>query len=214
MTTWVKICGLTDAASVTAALDAGADAVGFVFQETSPRYVAPADAARFAAPARGRALIAAVIVAPDAARVAEIVDTLAPDVIQLYRGALAADARGSCELWRAFSIRGRDSLPDADAVADADRIVLDAPPPAGAERTGGGWGTVFDWSLLAGWVAPKPWILSGGLTPETVADAIVATGARAVDVSSGVEAAPGAKDPARIAAFIAAAKSGAPGAAA
>jgi phosphoribosylanthranilate isomerase len=206
MTTWVKICGLTDAASVDAALDAGADAVGFVVEPTSPRYVTPADAARLAAPARGRALVVALLVSPDAARVAEAVDALAPDALQVYGPPLAAGARPPCALWRAVSVRTRSDLPDAEAAVDADRLVLDTPPPAGAQRSGGGWGTNFDWTLLAGWTAPKPWILSGGLTPANVADAVARTGATAVDVSSGVETAPGVKDPTKIAAFIAAAK--------
>jgi phosphoribosylanthranilate isomerase len=212
--TFVKICGLTDQAAVATALDAGADAVGFVLQKTSPRFVALADAARLAAPARGRALIVAVVVAPDAASVTEIVDALEPDVIQVYGGASAPVARRASELWRAVSVRAREDLPGSDAAADADRILLDAPPPAGAKRRGGGWGATFDWSLLADWDAPKRWILSGGLTPDTVADAIRATGARAVDVSSGVESAPGVKDPAKIAAFVAAAKSVSPAGAA
>ncbi|MGD2133626.1 MAG: phosphoribosylanthranilate isomerase [Maricaulaceae bacterium] len=203
--TFVKICGLTDARSVDAALEAGADAVGFVIHESSPRYVSPADAARLAVPARGRALITALVIAPDDARAAEIADALAPDVFQLYDGALSADTRRGRELWRAYSVRAREDLPDA--VEDADRLLLDAPPPAGAKRSGGGWGATFDWSLLAGWAAPKPWILAGGLTPENVAEAIEVTGATAVDVSSGVESSPGVKDIAKIRDFIQAAKS-------
>ena len=141
----------------------------------------------------------------------EAIEELAPDVLQLHgnetpeevrrlRGAVKQDV----EIWKAMAVTSADDLSRAAEYEAADRILLDAKPPKGATRTGG-FGAPFDWSILESWRAPKPWILSGGLTPDTVAKAIAQTGAAAVDVSSGVESAPGVKDPARIRAFIEAA---------
>jgi phosphoribosylanthranilate isomerase len=209
--TSVKICGLTEERSVAAAVEAGADWIGFVFHPTSPRAVSPERAARLAAPARGRARVVAVVVDADDALVSAIATKLAPDAVQLHgreqdRRLLGLRALfRSAQMWKALPVASREDLTAADAFTNADQLLLDAKPPKDADRTGG-HGRAFDWSLLQGWRAPKPWILSGGLTPEGVSDAIRVTGANAVDVSSGVESAPGVKDPAKIAAFIAAAK--------
>ena len=110
-------------------------------------------------------------------------------------------------LWRPVGVTTRDDLPGS--CGDADALLIEAKPPAGATRPGGNAQT-FDWTVLAGWTAPCPWLLAGGLTPENVAEAIRATGAPAVDVSSGVESEPGVKDPARIRAFITAARQASP----
>lgn len=207
----VKICGLTDEAAVAAAVDAGADWVGFVLVAASPRAVTPARAGALAEPARGRAKVVAVVSdAPDAL-MSDVSDALAPDVVQLHGGEAPgriapARALTHAEIWKALGVRAREDLDAARMYADADALLLDAKPPHGADRAGG-HGARFDWALLADWTPGKPWLLSGGLNPENVGEAVRATGAAAVDVSSGVESAPGVKDIFKIKDFIAAAKS-------
>ena len=138
--------------------------------------------------------------------IATVLAAVKLDVLQLYGTpdrAAAIRARFGLPVWRTVGVATSDDLPrDAGA---ADALLIEAKPPKGATRPGGN-ATSFDWSLLVGWQAPCPWLLAGGLTPENVADAIQMTGAPAVDVSSGVESAPGVKDPARIRAFIRAAR--------
>jgi phosphoribosylanthranilate isomerase len=225
MTTFVKICGLTGERAVAAALEAGADAVGFVlFVPASPRNIEPADFVRLSSPARGRAKVVIVTAGVLDARVSDLVRGVEPDAIQLHGSETPAQVQAlrddlgldrSCpdglEIWKGLAVGAPADLADAADFGAADRLLLDAKPPKGAERTGG-HGLAFDWSILAGWASPKPWILSGGLTPETVADAVHVTGATAVDVSSGVEASPGVKDPAKVRAFVAAAKAARPSA--
>jgi phosphoribosylanthranilate isomerase len=113
--------------------------------------------------------------------------------------------RTGCEVWKALGVATVEDLAGAGAFEAADRLLIDAKPPTGADRTGG-HGAAFDWAILEGWDAPRPWILAGGLTPENVAAAIAATGAPAVDVSSGVEKLRGLKDRERVRAFLRAAK--------
>ena len=113
--------------------------------------------------------------------------------------------RTGCEVWKAFGVETAGDLTGAGAFSAADRLLIDAKPPKDADRTGG-HGQAFDWSILKDWTAPKPWILAGGLTPENVAGAIAATGAPAVDVSSGVERLRGLKDKELVRAFLRAAK--------
>jgi len=130
------------------------------------------------------------------------------DVLQLYVDpARAADIRGTFGLpvWRAVAVSSRDELPRS--AEGADRLLIEAKAPPRATRPGGN-AMALDWSLLAGWNAPAPWMLAGGLTPTSVAEAIRVSGATAVDVSSGVESAPGVKDSDAIARFVAAARSG------
>jgi phosphoribosylanthranilate isomerase len=201
----VKICGLSDAESVAAALDAGADYVGFVFFPPSPRNVAPARAAELGASARGRARIVALTVDAEDALLDEIVRTLRPDLLQLHGkeppGRVAAiRARTGVPVMKAIGVAAASDLAAASRY-DADRILLDAKPPRNATRPGGN-GAAFDWSLLRGFACARPWLLSGGLDPSNVAAALAATGASGVDVSSGVERAPGRKDPALIRAFV------------
>lgn len=214
MLTEVKICGLSGEEGVDAALEAGADLLGFVFFARSPRNVDPARAAALAAPARGRAGIVALLVDPTDATVADVVDTLRPDLLQLHGSESAeriADLRrlAGRPVIKAIGVAGAADLETARACTVADRLLLDAKAPAEAERPGGN-GAAFDWTLLAGFTTPLPWLLSGGLHPGNVAAALAATGATAVDVSSGVERAPGHKDPALIHAFVRAARAAAP----
>lgn len=207
----VKFCGLSRPADVAAAVAAGAGYVGFVFFGKSPRNVS-VDVAR----------ALALTVPTGIAKVALTVDA-ADDVLDAIAGAVPLDmlqlhGRESPE--RVAAVRRRYGLPVMKAVgvaeeADlsaletygkvADQLLVDAKPPKGAVLPGGN-GLAFDWRLIAGRRWPVPWMLAGGLTPDNVAEAIRMTGARQVDVSSGVESAPGVKDATRIAAFAAALK--------
>ena len=211
----VKICGLRRAADVQAAAEAGAAYVGFVFFPKSPRNLAPEDAARLALEVPAGICKVALTVDADDAALERLLETVPLDMLQLH-------GRESPE--RVAEIRARHGLPVMKAVgiaeaADlaqidlysqvADQLLIDAKPPRGAALPGGN-ALVFDWRLLAArkyW--QRPWMLAGGLTPENVAEAIRVTGARQVDVSSGVESAPGEKDAGKIHAFVAAARAGA-----
>jgi phosphoribosylanthranilate isomerase len=204
----VKICGLSDEQGVDAALLAGADFVGFVFFPPSPRNVTIDRAAGLAARARGRAGIAALTVDADDALVLEIATRLRPDLIQLHGEELperVAIVRklGGRPVMKAIGVAERADLAAATHYSRADRLLLDAKPPRHATRPGGN-AAPFDWTILEGFACAQPWLLAGGLNPENVAEALLASGATGVDVSSGVESAPGKKDPALIAAFVAA----------
>lgn len=205
----VKICGLREEAHVAAAVEAGARYVGFVFFAKSPRNVTVEVAARLAAAVPpGVAKVALVVDAADAA-LDSIAAAVPLDMLQLH---------GNESPERVAEIRARYGLPVMKAVGIAgpedvekialygkvaDQILVDAKAPKGAALPGGN-GLAFDWTLIARKYWPCPWMLAGGLTPENVAEAIRLTGARQVDVSSGVELAPGVKDAALIRAFIAA----------
>jgi phosphoribosylanthranilate isomerase len=204
----VKICGLSDEEGVDAALRAGADFVGFVFFPPSPRNIAPARAAALAARARGKTRVAALTVDADDRRLAEIVEILRPDLLQLQgretpERVAAVRTRFGRPVMKAIGVAAAADLAETARYAAADRFLLDAKPPKGATRPGGN-GAAFDWTILAGFACPKAWLLAGGLTPDNVAGALAASGAAGVDVSSGVETAPGKKDPALIHAFVAA----------
>ena len=211
MTIQVKICGLTTPDAIDAAVGAGAVYGGLVFHPKSPRFVALEKARILAERMRGRLKSVALITDMDDAGIAELVKTVAPEFLQLH---------GSESVQRTAEIRARFGLavikvqPVAEAAdlavaADyekvADMLMFDAKPPKGAERPGG-HGAAFDWKILSGRAFRKPWFLAGGLDPENVARAIALSGAELVDVSSGVESAPGVKDAARIQAFINAAR--------
>ena len=198
----VKICGINHPDACDAAVAAGADWIGFVFFPPSPRYVPPDQAAALAARHPDGPPRVGLFVDPTPEMVAKVLAHVRLDVLQLYgRVDLPAlRARFGLTLWRAMGIDTAADLP-ADS-GGADGLVLEAKPPPDATRPGGN-ATRFDWSLLLGWQAPAPWVLAGGLTPDNVAEAIRATGAQAVDVSSGVERARGVKDPALIRRFIA-----------
>jgi phosphoribosylanthranilate isomerase len=204
--TGVKICGITDAEAFDTAVAAGAEWVGFVFFPASPRAITPARAAALSARVAGGPKRVGLFVDPRDEEVAVALATLPLDVLQLYASApraAALRARFGVPVWRAVGVTARAELPGA--AEGVDGFVIEAKPPPGASRPGGN-AIVLDWSILAGWDAPLPWLLAGGLTPENVAGAIHASGARAVDVSSGVERARGVKDPGLIRAFIAAAR--------
>jgi len=211
MATKVKICGLKTEAALEAALAGGADFVGLVFFAPSPRSIDPAAATALAAKARGRARIVALLVDPEDALIDAVVKAVAPDMLQLHGDESPERARDIGRRWNLPVIKAIKVATVADARlalnyrAMADFILFDARPPEGADRPGG-HGAAFDWSILTGVKEHVPFILSGGLTPDNVADAIRATRATIVDVSSGVESSPGEKDPALIQRFIQAAK--------
>ncbi len=206
----VKICGLRTPADVTAVARAGAAYAGFVFFAKSPRNVTLPEArlAAMAAPP-GLAKVALTVDADNIALDA-IVEAVPLDILQLH-GHESPDrvaevrARYGLPVMKAVGLADESDLPAIFAFSTvADQILIDAKPPRGADLPGGN-GLAFDWRLLAGRRWLRPWMLAGGLTAENVAEAVRLTGARQVDVSSGVESAPGVKDAARIAAFVAAA---------
>ncbi len=208
MPTEIKICGLSDPEGVDAALQAGADFVGFVFFPKSPRNVSLEQAIPLMRRARGKAQIVALLVDPEQNLLDDVAGTLAPDLIQLHgRETPERVARISADtgipVMKAVGVADPSDLASLLAFAAAERLLLDAKPPPNATRPGGN-GAAFDWSILNGFAHPRPWLLSGGLGPENVAAALRASGALGVDVSSGVESAPGRKDPALIRAFVAA----------
>ncbi len=211
MTPLVKICGLRTPATLEAALAAGADMVGFVFFPKSPRHVGLETARALGARARGRARIVALTVDPDDSLLANVVEALDPDVLQLHGRerpdrVAAIGARFGRATLKAIGVAAPEDLDAAAAYEGAaDFLLIDAKPPKGAALPGGN-GLPFDWRLARDFAPTRPWLLSGGLGPDNVAAAIRATGARGVDVSSGVERAPGVKDETKIAAFVAAAR--------
>ena len=199
----VKICGINDPPAFDTAVACGADWIGFVFFPPSPRYVAPALAAALSARSPGGPRRVGLFVKPSVEAIAATLGTVRLDILQLYGADAELPAlreRFGLSVWRAVGVGTAADLP-GDA-AGADMLVLEARSPPDATRPGGN-AVSFDWSLLLGWRAPVPWILAGGLTADNVAQAIRATGAEAVDVSSGVETSPGVKDPALIRRFIA-----------
>ncbi len=211
MTPIVKICGLSTAKTLEAALKAGADVVGFVFFAKSPRHVGYEAARALGAQARGRARIAALSVDAGDDVLERIVEALAPDIMQLHGRETPARVeeigrRFACATMKAVGVSAPDDLAAAGRYdGRADYLLIDAKPPQGAVLPGGN-GLPFDWRLMRGFSPQAPWLLSGGLGPANVAEAIALTGPSGVDVSSGVETAPGTKDEAKIAAFVAAAR--------
>jgi phosphoribosylanthranilate isomerase len=211
MPTKVKICGLKTEAALEAALAGGADYVGLVFFPPSPRNVTLAVAKALADRARGRARIVALMVDPDDALVAQVAASVAPDLIQLHgyetpTRVAEVRARWGISVMKAVPV---ETAEDAHAARQfspaADLILFDARAPADSARPGGN-GAPFDWRTLLGVTEGIPFVLSGGLTPDNVAEAIRLTGATTVDVSSGVESSPGEKDPQLIRRFLRAAK--------
>ncbi len=206
----VKICGLSTPDTLAAALEAGADWIGLVRFEKSPRHVGLDAARRLSEQARGRAERVVLLVDPDDAALDAAIAAIDPDLIQLHgsespeRVAAIRSLTGR-PVMKALGIATRADLDRIPAYAGADRLLLDAKPPPGAALPGGN-GRAFDWDLLAGADLPAGWMLSGGLDGSSVAAALARTGATSVDVSSGVESRPGVKDPERIAAFVSAAR--------
>ncbi len=204
--TEVKICGVNSAEAFDAAVEAGADWVGFVFVPASPRAVAPARAAALSGRVQGGPGRVGLFVEPSDEALQAALDAVGLDALQIYAApdrAAAIGARFGVPVWLAVGVAGAADLP-SNAVTE--RLLLDAKAPPGAVLPGGN-AHPFDWAMLRGWHAPAPWLLAGGLTPANVAAAIRSSGAPGVDVSSGVERARGVKDPALIRAFTAAAKS-------
>lgn len=212
----VKICGLTRPEDVDAVARAGARFAGFVFFEKSPRHLSAERAAALALAVPDGLARVGLFVDPDDAMLDQITAEVPLDLIQLHGRETPArvaeiKARLGLPVMKAVGIAARQDL---DALWDyglvADMLLVDAKPAPGAALPGGN-GLAFDWRLLVGRHFLKPWMLAGGLTPDNVAEAVRLTGARMVDVSSGVESAPGVKDAARIAGFVEAAapKSGA-----
>lgn len=205
----VKICGLSTPETIAAAVDAGAAYVGFVFFEKSPRNVS-LDTARdlsLAVP-EGIAKVALTVNADDAFLDA-LTERVPLDMLQLH-GSESPErvrevrVRYGLPVMKAVGIADADDLPALDAYGKvADQILVDTKAPKDADRPGGN-GAAFDWSLIAGRRWPVPWMLAGGLTPENAMDAVRATGARQLDLSSAVESTPGVKDPDKIRAFMAA----------
>lgn len=206
--TRVKICGLSTPETMDAALEAGADFVGLVFFAKSPRNVSLDLAARLADRARGRADVVTLVVDADDALLRAIMDHVRPDFIQAHGHETPERIRAIKDLTDTQVIKAKAvaTPEDVKRAGDYDGVVdlmlYDAKPAPGALP--GGNGLAFDWTILE--KAPRPFMLAGGLTPENVADAIRVTGADMVDVSSGVESAPGIKDAALIRKFIERAK--------
>lgn len=208
----VKICGLRTAEGVEAASAAGARYLGFVFFPKSPRFVTPDDVFAIAPLAPPGVVKVALAVDPDDALLDRIA-ALPIDMLQLHGAetpvrAREARARTGLPVMKALGLSGAEDLLILDewdsTEGAADQLLIDAKPPAGGALPGGN-GLAFDWRLVAGRRWRKPWMLAGGLTPFNVAEAMRLTGARQVDVSSGVERAPGEKDAALIRAFVKAA---------
>jgi len=206
----IKICGVHTAEALDAVLAARADFVGFNFYPSSPRFLALSDAPLLVRQAEGRVRKVGVFVDASDAAIGEAVAAAQLDAIQLH-GSESPERAGQLgaqfglPVWKVIAVTTRDDLAKAEAYSGAAAfILLDAKTPKGSLP--GGMGLTFDWALLDGWRAPLPWGLAGGLTPANVAEAASQTGAPLVDAASGIESAPGLKDPALIAAFCKAAR--------
>jgi len=211
MSLLVKICGLSTRETLETALDAGADMVGFVFFPPSPRHLSLEAGRDLGRQVKRRALKVALTVDADDATFDNIMDALSPDIFQLHGKETVARLR---DIKQKFGRPVMKALPVETAAdlavlpgyaAVADRILFDARPPKDATRPGG-LGAPFDWHLLQNLELALPYMVSGGLHAGNVAEAVRVTRAGGVDVSSGVESAPGVKDPEMIKAFIRAAR--------
>ncbi|MEH6644742.1 phosphoribosylanthranilate isomerase [Sulfitobacter sp.] len=195
----VKICGLRAQADVAAAAKAGARYVGFVFFPKSPRHLTFGDAAVLAASVPVGVCKVALTVNADDEMLDALTQAVPLDMLQLHGSesperVAHVKARYGLPVMKAIGVGERADLAQLDLYAGvADQLLVDAKPPKGADLPGGN-GLAFDWQLLAGRVWRSPWMLAGGLTPDNVAEAIRRTGARQIDVSSGVESSPGVKD--------------------
>ena len=212
MNTKVKICGLRTPETLEAALDAGADYIGLVFYEASPRNVSHADARVLAELARGKAKPVALLVDPDDEAVRRITDEVNPDLIQLHgqeSPERVAEIKriAQMSIIKAIHVGSADDVVHARAYNSADMILFDAKSPEAArDALPGGNGIPFDWEAFAQVKKGANFMLSGGLNPDNVRLALATTNAPMVDVSSGVESTPGEKDPGLIRSFISAAK--------
>ena len=210
MSVKVKICGLRSRAEVEAAAAAGASYVGMVFYPPSPRHLTLADARWVAGGVPAGVARVALTVNADDDELERLIEAVPVEMLQLHgreppERVAAVRARFGLPVMKAIGVAVRADLAQIDAYARvADQLLIDARPAPGADRPGGN-GLAFDWRLLEGLRWPLPWMLAGGLTADNVAAAVELTGAAQVDVSSGVERAPGYKDPERVRAFVAAA---------
>ncbi len=210
MSAAVKICGLKSPEAIEAAIEGGAAYLGFNFYPTSPRSLTPEAAARLAAAVPANVAKVALVVDADDRLLDEIAEALSPDIFQLHghetpQRVAAIKARNGRQVMKVVSIATEADVAAARAYEGvADLLMFDAKPPPGGLP--GGNGLAFDWRLLKDARWSLPWMLAGGLTPETVAEAIRSTGATRVDVASGVEDRPGVKSPDKIRRFLAAAK--------
>ncbi len=206
----VKICGVNAAEAADAAVRAGADFVGLVFHPKSPRHLGFEAARALANHLRGRVRLAALVADADDSWLTAAVEAVRPDFLQLHgretpERAAAIKARFGVGLIKAFAIAGADDFTAVPRFDDiADMFLFDAKAPEGLRP--GGHGNAFDWQLLKGRRFARPWLLAGGLNPGNVARAIAASEAPGVDVSSGVEIAPGVKSASLIADFVSAAR--------
>ena len=211
MSLMIKICGLSTRETLDVALQAGADMAGFVFFPASPRHIGLNTARDLGRQARGRALKVALTVDADDATLANIVEALQPDILQLHGKETVARLRDIKQIFglpvmKAIAVETPADLAALPGYAVvADRILFDARAPKEATRPGG-LGAVFDWHLLENLDLKRPFMVSGGLHAGNVAEAVRVSRAGGVDVSSGVEGAPGVKDPEMIRAFIRAAR--------
>lgn len=203
----VKICGLATVDDVRACADAGANYIGLVFFEKSPRNIIIPAARELALAAPLGLAKVALVVNPSDAELDAITATVPLDMLQLHgretpERVAEVKARYGLPVMKAVGIADGDDLPKLESYFGvADQILVDAKPPKGGELPGGN-GLSFDWRLIAGRRWPCPWMLAGGLTPENVAEAVKITGAKQVDVSSGVEDAPGQKNAELIQKFV------------
>lgn len=208
----VKICGLSDARGLKAAIDGGAAFVGFVFFRRSPRYVTLEQAAELAGLVPREVKSVGLFVNPTDAELDAAVNAVQLDMVQLHGDETpervdAVKKLTGLKVVKALGIGQPRDLIDAQVFeGHADWMLFDAKPPKDASRPGGN-AVVFDWTLMKTYVGKTPWLLAGGLTPANVVQAVRASGAGAVDVSSGVETRPGVKSPAKIRAFLRAAQS-------
>lgn len=209
----VKICGVTNAAAIDSAVSAGAHYLGFNFYPPSPRYLTPERASALMRDVPAGVTKVALVVDAQDDELEALLEAVSADVLQLHghespERVAEVRARFGLPVIKVVGIADADDLAELDRyLAVSDQILVDTKPPKNA-RLPGGNGLAFDWRLLQGRRWPCPWLLAGGLTPENVGAAIRLTGARQVDVSSGVESAPGVKDAQRMAAFIQAAQAG------
>jgi phosphoribosylanthranilate isomerase len=212
MTVAVKICGLANDAAVAAAVAGGAAYLGFVFYPPSPRRVTPAQAAGLCAAIPDGIARVGLFVDADDDMIAAVLDAAPIDILQFHgketpERVAEAKARFGCRVMKAVAIAGPEDVHGAAQYEEAaDLLLFDAKPPRRPGALPGGNGLAFDWRLIAGHSWRLPWILSGGLTAELLPEAVRVSGAAIVDVSSGVETRPGHKDPAKIRAFLAAAR--------
>lgn len=204
----VKVCGLTDAASLETAIEAGARFVGFIFYPPSPRALDPARAAELAAAVPQDRTKVGVLVDPTDEALAKLLAVVPLDALQLHgpespERVAAIKALTGKMVIKALNIADPEDLAPVDAYAEvADMLLFDAKPPREPGRLPGGNGLAFDWHLLRDLELELPWFLSGGLTTDNLATAVELCAAGMVDVSSGVEVRPGQKDPAKIRRFL------------